>query len=113
MRALIVLALLAGHAAADPCKPAASPMRLSFKGSHSVAELVAWIGKHTCKQVEVAAGVPQHDLTVAILAPREYTLAQAEKLVVTAIEATGLKVTSQAKKLRVEHGTVPKDCQSK
>jgi hypothetical protein len=113
MRAAIILVLIAfaAPAAAEPCKPASGPLRMNFQLAHSVAELAVWLEKTTCKPVTVAPDVPKHSLAVTILAPREYTVKQAEKLVVTAIEAVGLSVDTRNGKLHIKRlPAFPKDC---
>jgi hypothetical protein len=114
MRAIVVAILLAAASAAsaDPCTPKLTgKVGLTFKPSHSVAELATWLTSMTCRPVRIAKDVPASALKVTILAPKRYTPKAAVALVTKAIRATGLVVTEKADAFDVVLGPdLPKHC---
>ena len=118
MRRLVALAVLciAATAAADPkdagepplipCRPPSpqTAMWLTFKRETSIQDLAVWMTATYCKNVAFDAAIDKSGIGVTVLAPNKLTPKQALKLVVDAIEATGLVVVQKPDTIIIKLG---------
>ena len=108
MRRWIPLAVLlaASTAAANPvpsertvyqCRPAGpgTLIRLTFRPETPIRDLLVWLSVTYCKSVAVDSAILASDITVTVMAPGTLTPDQAQRLILGAIESTGLVVVQK------------------
>jgi hypothetical protein len=108
MRRWIPLAVLlaASTAAANPpppertvypCRPAGpgTIIRLTFRPETPIRDFLVWLSLTYCKNVAVDSAILASDITATVTAPDTLTPDQAQRLILGAIEATGLIVVQK------------------
>jgi len=86
-------------------------LQVSFKPDASIADLATYLMSITCKNVVFASDVPRRATKVTIMSPGALRPKQAVKLVVDAIEATGLVVVQKADTITIKLGPgSPRGC---
>lgn len=91
--------------------PASAKITVSVKPETSVADLALWVTGFTCKNVVFSADVAKRATKVTVISSKPMSPAQAVKLFVDAVEATGLVVVQKPDTFIVKLGPgMPKTC---
>lgn len=91
--------------------PASAKISVNVKPETSVADLAIWVTGFTCKNVVFSADVAKRATKVTVVSSKPMSPAQAVKLFVDAVEATGLVVVQKPDTFVIKLGPgMPKAC---